>query len=57
MHFAFFELPDLGDNYISVNVLFSKKQFPKLLDLYLNGNRILIFPDESLKSSLEYLGI
>ena len=47
----------LGDNNITISSTISSKQFPNLLDLYLCGNNIIQFPDESLKHTLSYLSV
>eukprot|EP00943_MAST-04B_sp_MAST-4B-sp1_P009082 g9082.t1 len=46
----------LGDNNMVVNSVFNKQQFPNLRYLYLNGNDLIKFPDESLKHSLIHIG-
>ncbi len=47
----------LGENKITINTQFDKKQFPRLAFLYLNGNDLLQFPDESLRDNLVKLGV
>eukprot|EP00943_MAST-04B_sp_MAST-4B-sp1_P005764 g5764.t1 len=47
----------VGENNIRIHVPFHKKQFPSLLYLYLNGNGLVEFPDESLKDGLLKLGV
>ena len=47
----------IGENNIRIHVPLSKKQFPNLLDLYLCGNNIIQFPDESLKHTLSHLSV
>ena len=46
----------LGDNNMSINIQFDTDSFPNLIDLYLNGNDLIHFPDKSLKHTLQYLG-
>eukprot|EP00942_MAST-04A_sp_MAST-4A-sp1_P000690 g690.t1 len=47
----------LGNNSMNATIRFDTTQFPTLNFLYLNGNRLIVFPDQSLKDSLIYLGI
>ena len=46
----------LGDNHMLINRQFDADSFPNLIYLYLNGNDLIHFPDESLKHTLQYLG-
>eukprot|EP00944_MAST-04C_sp_MAST-4C-sp1_P002573 g2573.t1 len=45
------------NNSVNVPIRFDKNRFPNLLDLYLNGNHLVGFPDSSLKENLQYLGV
>ncbi len=48
----------LGNNSQNIQaVRFDSTSFPVLLYMYLNGNRLLSLPDESLKDTLLYLGM
>jgi hypothetical protein len=47
----------IGENNIRIHIPLGQKQFPNLLYLYLNGNDIMEFPDESLKDGLLKLGV
>ena len=48
----------LGNNSRSIQAArFNSASFPVIIYLYLNGNELLSFPDESLKDSLVYLGM
>jgi hypothetical protein len=47
----------LGENAMTIDIPFDKTQFPSLLFLYLNGNDLIQFPDESLKDGLIQLGV
>eukprot|EP00942_MAST-04A_sp_MAST-4A-sp1_P008958 g8958.t1 len=47
----------MGNNSMSIKRSITRSSFPNLLFLYLNGNHIHKFPDESLQLKLRYLGI
>lgn len=47
----------LGENKVTINTPFHAEFFPNLLDLYLNGNTLEVFPSKTLKDSLSHLGI
>ena len=47
----------VGENEMALNIDFNKETFPNLMMLFLNGNRIMKFPDRSLKDKLFWLGI
>ena len=47
----------LSNNKISLDLIFGPEQFPALMSLYLNGNTLIKFPDQGLKSNLVKLGI
>eukprot|EP00942_MAST-04A_sp_MAST-4A-sp1_P004348 g4348.t1 len=47
----------LDGNEMKIAIAFSQKQLPALVFLYINGNYLIKFPDESLKSTLLELGI
>jgi Leucine-rich repeat (LRR) protein len=47
----------LSNNKISLDLIFGQEQFPALMSLYLNGNTLIKFPDQGLKSNLVWLGI
>eukprot|EP00944_MAST-04C_sp_MAST-4C-sp1_P007259 g7259.t1 len=56
------EMPSLlyfgcRNNSITVHLPFDKNGFPNLIYLFLNGNRLIEFPDASLKETVQYLGI
>ena len=45
------------NNSIDIHLPFDNIHFPKLLDLFLNGNNVIKFPDISLKETLQYLAV
>ena len=47
----------LANNSVEIDTTFDSKMFPRLLDLFLNGNTLKVFPDQSLQHSLQYLGV
>ena len=47
----------LANNSVEMDATFDSKMFPSLLDLFLNGNTLKVFPDQSLQHSLQYLGV
>jgi hypothetical protein len=47
----------IGENHATINARISKGAFPSLIYLYLNGNILEQFPDESLKDHLQDLGV
>lgn len=47
----------VGENEMALNIDFNKETFPNLMMLFLNGNRIMKFPDRSLEGKLFWLGI
>ena len=47
----------LANNSVEIDATFDSKMFPNLLDLFLNGNTLKVFPDQSLQHSLQYLGV
>eukprot|EP00942_MAST-04A_sp_MAST-4A-sp1_P003572 g3572.t1 len=53
----FLQYLHIGNNSVDINMNFNDEAFPNLLYLYLNGNNLLIFPDESLKGKILYLAI
>eukprot|EP00942_MAST-04A_sp_MAST-4A-sp1_P001987 g1987.t1 len=57
IHLPFLNFLYLANNSVVVDVTLTKKMFPNIMYLYLNGNQINKFPDESLQDSLTYLGI
>jgi len=50
-------LLSMSNNTASINMQFDYKRFPSLLFLFLNGNYLINFPDESLKDNIVYLGV
>ena len=57
MHLPSLYFLHLGDNNVYINNDFNKDAFPNLIDLYLNGNNLTLFPSESLKHTIKYLGV
>ena len=47
----------LKDNGLRIAQTLGRDQFPNLLDMHLNGNHLLNFPDQSLKNQLGYLAV
>ena len=47
----------LANNTVEVNTQLDGTMFPNLLDLYLNGNSLRVFPHSSLQNTLQYLGV
>ena len=47
----------LANNSVEMDANFDSRMFPSLLDLFLNGNTLKVFPDQSLQHSLQYLGV
>ena len=45
------------NNSETVRLPFDNNHFPNLLYLYVNGNRLIGFPDTSLRKTLQYLGV
>ena len=41
-----------ANNGMTLNINFNKEKFPNLMFLYLNGNKLLTFPDKSLQGNL-----
>ena len=46
-----------ANNGMTLNINFNKEKFPNLMFLYLNGNKLLKFPDESLQGNLVQMGV
>ena len=46
-----------ANNSVKLYIKFEKRSFPSLIDLFLNGNHLVEFPDISLKATLQYLGV
>ena len=46
-----------ANNGMTLNINFNKEKFPNLMFLYLNGNKLLKFPDESLQEKLVQMGV
>jgi hypothetical protein len=46
-----------ANNDISLNIDFNRENFPNLIMLFLNGNKLLKFPDKSLQDKLFWLGV
>mgnify|MGYP003985283915 CR=1 FL=1 len=47
----------IANNEVTVDTFFDANTFPSLLFLYLNGNELRKFPDQSLQTSLVKLGV
>ena len=45
------------NNSVTIQLPFDKNRFPNLLYLFLNGNRLIQFPDVSLQETLQNVGI
>eukprot|EP00944_MAST-04C_sp_MAST-4C-sp1_P011937 g11937.t1 len=46
-----------ANNSVEIDATLDRRMFPNLLDLYLSGNTLKVFPDQSLQHSLQYLGV
>eukprot|EP00943_MAST-04B_sp_MAST-4B-sp1_P009230 g9230.t1 len=57
IHMPWLSFLELNNNNIILMKTFGTDTTPNLLDLYLSGNSIRKFPDESLKAKLSNLGI
>ena len=55
MHMPSLHYLDLSDNNMTIRQAFETESFPNLIYLYLNGNRVKVFPSETLR--LMYVGI
>ena len=47
----------IGNNSLNIDIKFDTSMFPNIKLLFLNGNHLMKFPDESFKDTLTMLGI